>query len=45
MARSNVMLMLGKLGHLVGIVANQTPVINPDEALKGTQFIRMCNQQ
>lgn len=33
------------LGHLVGIVANQVPVINPDEASKGTQFIRLCNQQ
>ncbi|KAH7385810.1 carboxyl transferase [Pyrenochaeta sp. MPI-SDFR-AT-0127] len=32
-------------GHRVGIVANRTPVINPDEASKGTQFIRMCNQQ
>jgi len=30
---------------LVGIVANQMPVINADEASKGTQFIRMCNQQ
>lgn len=33
------------LGHTVGIVANQVPVINPDEASKGAQFIRMCNQQ
>lgn len=30
---------------LVGIVANQTPIINPDEASKGAQFVRMCNQQ
>lgn len=33
------------LGYLVGIVANQVPIINPDEASKGAQFIRMCNQQ
>ncbi|KAJ4983158.1 acetyl propionyl carboxylase [Stagonosporopsis vannaccii] len=33
------------LGHRVGIVANGTPVINPDEASKGAQFIRLCNQQ
>ncbi|KAF3002725.1 hypothetical protein E8E14_002749 [Neopestalotiopsis sp. 37M] len=33
------------LGFQVGIVANQTPVINADEASKGAQFIRMCNQQ
>lgn len=33
------------LGHTVGIVANQVPVINPDEASKGAQFVRMCNQQ
>lgn len=26
-------------------MANQTPVINADEASKGAQFIRMCNQQ
>ncbi|KAK6220705.1 hypothetical protein LQW54_001896 [Pestalotiopsis sp. IQ-011] len=32
-------------GFQVGIVANQTPVINADEAAKGAQFIRMCNQQ
>lgn len=29
----------------VGIVANQTPIINGHEADKGAQFIRMCNQQ
>lgn len=29
----------------IGILANQVPVINADEALKGAQFIRMCNQQ
>ena len=33
------------LGYPVGIVANQIPVINPDEAMKGAQFIRLCNQQ
>ncbi|KAK6397207.1 hypothetical protein LTR65_007707 [Meristemomyces frigidus] len=32
-------------GHVVGLVANQVPVINPDEASKGAQFIRVCNQQ
>lgn len=26
-------------------MANQVPVINPDEASKGAQFIRLCNQQ
>jgi acetyl-CoA carboxylase carboxyltransferase component len=29
----------------LAIIANQTPIINPDEASKGAQFIRMCNQQ
>jgi acetyl-CoA carboxylase carboxyltransferase component len=29
----------------VAIVANQTPIINPNEASKGAQFIRICNQQ
>lgn len=29
----------------MGIIANQTPIINPDEALKGAQFVRTCNQQ
>ena len=33
------------LGFRVGIIANQTPVINADEASKGAQFIRICNQQ
>jgi acetyl-CoA carboxylase carboxyltransferase component len=33
------------IGHRVGIIANQTPVINADEARKGAQFIKMCNQQ
>ncbi|CAN9354805.1 unnamed protein product, partial [Alternaria alternata] len=33
------------LGHRVGIIANRTPIINPDEASKGAQFIRLCNQQ
>ncbi|KAL4738929.1 ClpP/crotonase [Aspergillus similis] len=32
-------------GTQVGIVANQISVINPAEAAKGAQFIRMCNQQ
>ncbi|KAF2035281.1 ClpP/crotonase [Setomelanomma holmii] len=32
-------------GHRVGIIANQTPVINADEAVKGAAFIKMCNQQ
>ncbi|KFG80788.1 hypothetical protein MANI_006197 [Metarhizium anisopliae] len=32
------------MGHNVGIVANQVPVINTDEASKGAQFIRLCNQ-
>ena len=29
----------------MGIVANQLSVINPTEAVKTAQFIRMCNQQ
>lgn len=29
----------------VGIVANQMPIINGPEADKGSQFIRICNQQ
>lgn len=33
------------LGFPVGIVANQISVINPNEAAKAAQFIRMCNQQ
>ncbi|KAH8691355.1 carboxyl transferase [Talaromyces proteolyticus] len=33
------------MGHTVGIIANQVPVIHPDEASKGAQFIRQCNQQ
>ncbi|KAI3548004.1 3-hydroxymethyl-3-methylglutaryl-CoA lyase [Colletotrichum abscissum] len=32
------------LGFRAGIVANQTPVIHPHEALKAAQFIRLCNQ-
>ena len=32
-------------GYGVGIIANQTPVINADEARKGAQFIKLCNQQ
>ncbi|KAJ2892307.1 hypothetical protein MKZ38_010010 [Zalerion maritima] len=31
-------------GHLAGIIANQQPVINPDEADKSTHFIHLCNQ-
>ncbi|KAK7885647.1 hypothetical protein LTR67_009998 [Exophiala xenobiotica] len=33
------------MGMPLGIVANQTPIINPDEAMKGAQFVRMCNQE
>jgi len=33
------------MGIRTGIIANQTPVINGDEASKGAQFIRLCNQQ
>ncbi|CAK7220395.1 hypothetical protein SCUCBS95973_004139 [Sporothrix curviconia] len=33
------------MGFRVGIVANQVPIINPNEARKTAQFIRMCNQQ
>ncbi|KAJ5280533.1 ClpP/crotonase [Penicillium angulare] len=33
------------MGIRVGIVANQISVINPNEAAKAAQFIRMCNQQ
>ena len=29
----------------LAVIANQTPIINADEASKGAQFIRMCNQQ
>ncbi|KAL2205943.1 ClpP/crotonase [Sarocladium strictum] len=32
-------------GHLVGIIGNQTPVIRADDAVKGAQFIRLCNQR
>ena len=32
-------------GFPVGIVANQVSIINPNEAAKGAQFIRLCNQQ
>lgn len=34
-----------RVGYRVGIIANQTPVINAEEARKGAQFIKMCNQQ
>lgn len=33
------------MGMPVGIIANQMPIINGDEALKGTNFIQLCNQQ
>ncbi|KAL4767859.1 carboxyl transferase domain-containing protein [Aspergillus nidulans var. acristatus] len=33
------------LGFPVGIIANQISVINPNEAAKTAQFIRMCNQE
>ncbi|KAJ9606278.1 hypothetical protein H2200_009239 [Cladophialophora chaetospira] len=33
------------MGMPLAIIANQTPIINPDEASKGAQFIRLCNQQ
>ncbi|KAJ6028850.1 hypothetical protein N7540_004426 [Penicillium herquei] len=33
------------MGFPVGIVANQISGINPNEAAKAAQFIRMCNQQ
>ncbi|TPX12719.1 uncharacterized protein E0L32_000896 [Thyridium curvatum] len=32
-------------GFRVGIVANQTPVIHVQEAVKAAQFIRLCNQE
>ncbi|KAJ4524879.1 hypothetical protein HRR83_000517 [Exophiala dermatitidis] len=32
-------------GIPTAIIANQTPVIHADEASKGAQFIRLCNQQ
>ncbi|KAM5385585.1 hypothetical protein ACJZ2D_000784 [Fusarium nematophilum] len=32
-------------GYPVGIIGNQTPVIHADEACKGAQFIRLCNQR
>ncbi|KAK5731369.1 hypothetical protein LTR15_001309 [Elasticomyces elasticus] len=31
-------------GHNVGIIANKIPVIHGDEASKGAQFVRQCNQ-
>ncbi|KAK7419594.1 hypothetical protein QQX98_003185 [Neonectria punicea] len=33
------------MGFPVGIVANQVSIINPNEASKAAQFIRLCNQQ
>lgn len=33
------------VGFPVGIVANQISVINPNEAAKAAQFIRLCNQE
>ena len=32
-------------GYTTGIIANQTPIIYADEAVKGAHFIRACNQQ
>jgi len=32
-------------GHLVGVIANRTPVINMDESDKSTSFIHLCNQK
>lgn len=32
------------VGHLIGIIANQTPVIFTKESQKAVQFIRLCNQ-
>lgn len=32
------------VGHLTGIIGNQQPVINPEEADKSTQFVHLCNQ-
>ncbi|KIW77811.1 hypothetical protein Z517_07644 [Fonsecaea pedrosoi CBS 271.37] len=31
-------------GHLTGIIANQRPIISPDESDKSTQFVHLCNQ-
>lgn len=31
-------------GHLCGIIANQQPIINPEESDKATSFIHLCNQ-
>ncbi|KAK5710384.1 hypothetical protein LTR17_018910 [Elasticomyces elasticus] len=31
-------------GHNIGIIANRIPVIHGDEASKGAQFVRQCNQ-
>ncbi|KAI5465061.1 carboxyl transferase domain-containing protein [Mariannaea sp. PMI_226] len=33
------------MGFPVGIVANQVSIINPNEAAKAAQFIRLCNQE
>ncbi|GAB7331699.1 hypothetical protein MBLNU13_g03681t1 [Cladosporium sp. NU13] len=42
---SNLMTAFAQIyGHKVGIIANRIPVINGDEASKGAQFIRLCNQ-
>lgn len=32
------------IGHQIGIVANQTPVIFTKESQKAVQFIHLCNQ-
>lgn len=36
--------LLRSLGHLMGIIANQHPVILPNESDKATHFIGLCNQ-
>lgn len=45
---STCMLVAGKKltlsGHLTGIIANQHPVILPNESDKATHFIGLCNQ-
>ena len=33
------------MGFRVGIVANQVSIINPNEAAKAAQFIRLSNQE
>lgn len=43
--RSPKLTAMMSLGFPVGIIANQISVLNPTEAAKGAQFIRICNQQ